>query len=221
VTYNIHGGRARGPLAAVIRAVEPDVVVANEAPRMPLVWRLRCSRLARQWDMRRAAGGRDAGQNLICVSSSVEVLSTSTRRLRQPLFQPMRGIVSAQCSLDGAEFGVVGVHLALPDAGRAGQARAAVAAAAQLRGPVIVCGDLNSLPGSPAWQTFDRAGFRDAGASAADLTFSAEEPRKRIDAVLVKGGARVLTCGVPANPPGPYESASDHRPVRAVLELAG
>jgi endonuclease/exonuclease/phosphatase family metal-dependent hydrolase len=95
-----------------------------------------------------------------------------------------------------------------------------VAVAAQLRGPVIVCGDLNSLPGSPAWRTFDRAGFRDVGASAADLTFSAEEPRKRIDAVLVKG-AQVLTCGVPADPPVPYQSASDHRPVRAVLELAG
>jgi endonuclease/exonuclease/phosphatase family metal-dependent hydrolase len=220
VTYNIHGGRARRPLAAVIRALDPHVLVANEAPRIPLLWRVRCSRLAGQWGLRRAAGGRDAGQNMICVSPGVEVLSTSACRLPQPLFQPMRGIVSAQCSLGGADFGIVGVHLALPDAGRAGQASAAVAAAARLRGPVIVCGDLNSLPGSPAWQTFDRAGFRDVGAPTADLTFSAKEPRKRIDAVLVRD-ATVLTCGVPPDPPVPYESASDHRPVRAVVELAG
>lgn len=218
VTYNIHSGRAGGLLAAVVRDLQPDVLVANEAPRTLLLWRLRCARLARQWGLRRAAGGRDAGQNMVCVTSRVHVLDTAVRRLRQPLFKPMRGIVTAQCSCDGVEFGIVGMHLSLLAARRAGEARSAVEAAVRLRGPVMICGDLNEPPGGPAWQVFERAGFLDVGA-AGDPTFPAGGRRKRIDAVLVKG-ATVLSYGVPTHPAVPYVKASDHCPVRAVVELA-
>jgi endonuclease/exonuclease/phosphatase family metal-dependent hydrolase len=218
VTYNIHGGRAGGLLAAVIRDLQPDVLVANEAPRAPLLWRLRCSRLARRWGLRRVAGGRDAGQNMVCVASHVQVLATSVRRLRQPLLKPMRGIVTAQCSCEGVEFGVVGVHLSLLAANRPAEARSAVADAARLRGPVMICGDLNEPPGGPAWQVFQRAGFLDVGV-AGDLTFPSDRRRKRIDAVLVRG-ASVLSYGVPTQPVVPYVEASDHCPVRAVVELA-
>jgi endonuclease/exonuclease/phosphatase family metal-dependent hydrolase len=216
-TYNIHGGREPAALAAVVTALAPDVLVANESPRFPLIWRLRCSRLARQWGLRRAAGGRDAGQNMLCVSSRVEVLATSVRRLRQPLFAPMRGIVAAQCALGGAEFGVVGVHLSLAGNRREAEARAAVAVAAELRGPVVVCGDLNEPPGHPAWEVFHHAGFRDFGTTC-DATFPSRSRRKRIDAVLVRN-ADVLSHGVPAQPAAAYERASDHCPVRAVVRL--
>lgn len=217
VTYNIHGGAARQPLAAVVTALAPDVLVANEAPRFPLIWRLRCSGLAREWGLRRVAGGRSAGQNMICVGPQVAVLATSVRRLRQPLLAPMRGIVTAQCSLDEVEFGVVGVHLSLLADRRADEARAAVAAAGGLRGPVMVCGDLNEPPGSPAWQVFDQAGFADVGPPH-DATFPSDHRRKRIDVVLVKD-AEVLAYGVPEQSAGAYERASDHCPVRAIVNL--
>lgn len=217
-TYNIHGGSARAPLAAVVTALDPDLLVVNEAPRFPLIWPLRCSRLAREWRLSRAAGGRDAGQNMLCTASRVQVLDTSVRRLRQPLFAPMRGIVTAQCSLDGVDFGVVGVHLSLSADRRGAEARSAVDAAAALRGPVIVCGDFNEPPGRPAWQVFREAGFRDFGAPD-DATFPSSQRRKRIDAVLVKN-ADVLSHGIPELPTALYEQASDHCPVLAVVELS-
>jgi endonuclease/exonuclease/phosphatase family metal-dependent hydrolase len=217
VTYNIHGGRQRAPLAAVVASLRPDVLVVNEAPRMPVLWRWKCERLAREWGLRRVTGGRDGGQNLLCVSSRVQVLSASARRLRQPLRAPMRGLVTAQCAVDGVEFGVTGVHLSLVRARREAEAGAAVAAAAGLRGPVVVCGDLNEPPGGPAWQIFRAAGYGDFGRPD-DLTFSSTNRRKRIDAVLVKG-ADVLSYGVPELPSA-YLRASDHCPVRAVLRLS-
>lgn len=216
VTYNIHGGSQRGPLAAVVTALRPDVLVVNEAPRMPLLWRWKCSRLAQEWGLRRVVGGRDAGQNMLCVSARVQVLSASARRLPQPLFAPMRGLVTAQCALDGVEFGVVGVHLSLVASRREGEAGAAVAVAAPLRGPVVVCGDLNETPERPAWGIFQRAGFVDFGQQH-DLTYSSTDRRKRIDAVLVKD-ADVQSYDVPTLPAA-YMRASDHCPVRVVVNL--
>lgn len=218
VTYNIHGGRAPAALARVVAALAPDVLVVNEAPRMPLVGRWRCNRMAAQWGLRRVAGGRDAGQNMLCVSSRVEIRSASARRLRQPLFEPMRGIVTAQCAVNGVEFGVVGVHLSLVTARRPTEAWAAIADAQRLRGPVMVCGDLNEISGHRAWQVFEQAGFADRG-RADDSTFSSTDRRKRIDAILVKGG-RVSSHGVPAELEAAYGPASDHCPVRAVVELS-
>lgn len=219
VTYNIHGARQRGPLTAVVTALRPDVLVVNEAPRMLLLWRWKCSHLAREWGLRRVAGGRNAGQNMLCVSPRIQVLSATARRLPQPLFAPMRGLATAQCVVNGVEFGVVGVHLSLDAPRREAEARAAVSVSAQLRGPVVIGGDLNEPPGRPAWEVFHRAGFVDFG-QPHDLTFSSTDRRKRIDAVLVNG-ARVQSYGVPPLAPAAYERASDHCPVLAVLELPG
>jgi endonuclease/exonuclease/phosphatase family metal-dependent hydrolase len=129
----------------------------------------------------------------------------------------MRGLVTAQCAVDGLEFGVVGVHLSLVAARREVEARAAVAAAGRLRGPVVICGDFNEPPGRPAWRIFHRAGFVDFGRPD-DFTFSSTHRRKRIDAVLVKG-AEVQSYGVPPLPAASRQ-ASDHCPVRAVLTLS-
>lgn len=219
VTYNIYGGSAREALAEVVTALEPDVVVANEAPRLPLLWRWKCSRLAADWGLRRAAGGRDAGQNLLCVSPGVQVHATSAQRLSQPLFAPMRGVVAAQCSMSGVDFGVVGVHLSLRAESRPAEARAAVEIANRLRGPIVLCGDLNERPGQPAWRVFEDAGFADFGAPG-EPTFSSTDRRKRIDVVLVRN-ATVLSYGVPELAAAAYERASDHCPVRAVIELPG
>jgi endonuclease/exonuclease/phosphatase family metal-dependent hydrolase len=217
VAYNVHGGSARGPLAQVVTALKPDVLVVNESPKLPLVWRWQCDRLAREWGLGRVAGGRNAGQNLLCASDRVEVLDSAASRLPQPLLKPIRGIVSAQCAIGGRPFGVVGVHLSLLPDRRAAEARAAVAVAAGFGGPVVVCGDLNERPGRPAWQQFAAAGFADVGA-ASGPTFSSADPRKRIDAILIRAG-RVISYGVPSLPPSLYSQASDHLPVCAVLEL--
>ncbi len=217
LTYNIAGGRHRSPLREVVRTVAPDVLVVNETPKLPLVWRWQCARLASDWRLTRAAGGRDAGSNMICLASRVEVLATSVRRLSQPRFAPRRGIVTAQCRVAGVEFGVVGVQLSLFAERRPVEAQLAVQAADALRGPVVVCGDLNEPPRRPAWRVLHRAGFVDFGDDT-DPTFSTTSLVKRIDAVLVRAAA-VSSYGVPDGVLQLLGTASDHCPVRAVIEL--
>lgn len=221
VSYNILGARYAKPLAAVVRALEPDVLVVNETPKVPLVWPLQCDALASAWGMRRAAGGRSAGSNMICVSERVQVLGSSARRLRQPRFKPRRGIVTLQGAFQGVEFGVVGVHLSLIRVSHPTETAAALADAARLRGAVLMCGDLNERPREPAWAHFESEGFVDrAPPGPASNTSTAVEPVKRIDALLVRG-ADVVRHEVPLFVGGDLLGrASDHLPVLVEVTLS-
>ena len=140
-------------------------------------------------------------------------------RLRQPLFQPRRGIAWAQLRVDGRLMGVVSCHLSLDRDRRLTEVRRIIEIASMLRGPVIVGGDLNERPGGPSWKRLRDAGFRDPG-SDEWLTFPAEAPTARIDALLVRGTtAKVLSHGDPGVPEELLRAASDHRPVLAEIKL--
>ena len=217
MTYNIHGGRRRRELARVVRSVAPDVLVANESPKLPLLWRWQCERLSRDWAMRYIAGGRSAGSNLLVGSSRVQVLHSRACRDPQPLFQPRRGIVTAQLQLGTILYGLVGCHLSLRPDTRHREVELVIEAAATLSGPVVVAGDLNEVPGGHCWTRLKAAGFTDAGATSGP-TFPATSPDRRIDAVLVRG-AGVRDQPAAALHPQLLAVASDHRPVAALLEL--
>lgn len=217
VSYNVYGVRYREGLRHVVTTLAPDVIVVNETPKVPLVWRSQCNRLARSWGMRRVAGGRDAGSNMICVSERVQVEMVSARRLRQPRFKPRRGVVTAQLAVDGVEFGVVGVHLSLMRDSRPVEAAAAIADSAGLRGPLLMCGDLNEGPQNPCWQLFRGVGLVDHADSQA-FTSTAAQPVNRIDALLVRG-AEVIEHVVPDVPGQDMGAASDHLPVLARIRI--
>ena len=219
MTYNILlGGRRGEPLHEVVRAVAPDVLLVNECPKNPLVWKRGCHRLAQRWRMRYVVGGRPAGSNMIAVSRRVAVRSATQLVLPQPRFQPRRGIAVAQLRMAGRLVGVVSCHLSLDRDRRLYEARRVLAVAERLRGPVVVGGDLNEPANGPTWDLFRRAGFADAG-SGQWRTFPAEDPRRRIDALLVRGHVLVLGRGDPGVDPGLLAAASDHRPVLAELEI--
>ncbi len=217
MSYNVYGARYGSALRQVIRTVSPDVLVVNETPKVPLVWRWQCDRLARSWGLRRAAGGRDAGSNMVCVSSRIEVEWTTARRLHQPRFKPRRGIVAVQCAVDGMPFGVVGVHLSLLSWSRPTEAAAAIADAQRVKGPLLICGDFNERPDRPSWQAFRDIGLVDHAHPDA-FTSQAATPNKRIDALLVRD-AEVLEHAVPDLPPDQLAAASDHLPVVARVEI--
>jgi len=222
--YNIfRGGRNRRALAEVVRAVDPDLVVVNECPKAPLLWRAGCASLAEEWGMRVVAGGRPAGSNLLLARPGLEVRRSVAFRIPQPSFAPRRGVVAAQLRVEGRLLGVVGCHLSLDRDSHDAEVRAVVGAAAGLRGPVVLAGDLNEAPGGASWTRFARAGFVDPAASEPDAaqwaTFPADAPRKRIDAVLVRGGLVVRHLGDPGVPADLLARASDHRPVLAEVEL--
>lgn len=219
-TYNILlGGRRGSPLHEAVRRLEADVLLVNESPKLPLLWRRRCARLLEQWGLRYVAGGRPAGSNLVAVGPGVAVKSAGAERLRQPLFKPRRGIAWAQLRVEGRLLGVVVCHLSLDPGSRLREVQRVLEVASGLRGPVVVAGDLNEPPRGPSWQRLRDAGFADHG-SGAWRTFPADRPEARIDALLVRGTtARVVSHGDPGLPEGLLGAASDHRPVVAELEL--
>lgn len=219
VTYNIFmAGRKGQAVHDVVRAMRPDVLLVNESPKWPLIWRRRCRRLADAWGMRFVTGGRLAGSNMVVVGQGVQVKRAGSEKLRQPLFQPRRGIAWAQLRIGGQLVGVVCCHLSLTKQRRMREVGRVIAVAGKLRGPVIVAGDLNEPPDGPSWRRLREAGFVDHGSDEWP-TYPAEHPEKRIDALVVRGAALVVRHGDPGVPPELLVRASDHLPVLGVLDL--
>jgi endonuclease/exonuclease/phosphatase family metal-dependent hydrolase len=219
MTYNILGARHREVLGTLVREVGPDVLLVNETPKLPIVSNLQCRRLAREWELHLRAGGRSAGSNMILTSERVPVTSTFARRIPQPCFKPRRGVVAIQAELEGQPIGFVGCHLSLIAGSRVHELTDYVLVAAdRLEGPVVLAGDLNETPGKPAWQRLLDAGFVDHSGPP-EMTFPAQAPNRRIDALLVRGNVRVLERRVPGVNPAEFAEASDHRPVTALVQM--
>lgn len=111
---------------------------------------------------------------------------------------------------------------------RSEQADAVVAAFADWKGPAVVAGDLNDVPGSVTLRTLAEAGFVDAYAVAGGgerPTFDAANPYiwqpelvgRRVDHVLVRGLAVADAAIVLDGADGPV--VSDHYGVRARLRV--
>ena len=219
MTYNIlMGGRNGSVLSRVIRGATPDILLVNESPKTPLLWKRQAHRLADAWGMGYVVGGRPAGSNMIAVTPTAGVKARGAETLDQPLFQPRRGVAWAQLRVQGRLLGAVSCHLSLDRRRRLHEVERVLGIADRLRGPVIIGGDLNETPNGPVWQRFARAGYLDHG-SRGDRTYPANAPAKRIDALLVRGGVDVLSHGVPDLDPALLAAASDHLPLIATLRL--
>jgi endonuclease/exonuclease/phosphatase family metal-dependent hydrolase len=214
LTYNVHGLRDdRAALVGLVRELEPDAVVVQEAPRR-FRWRHKCAALADDFGMVVAAGGMPSLGNLLLVSLRLKVHETWC--LRYPLTpgRHLRGAAFAHCSVRGAAFTLSGSHLATDPVERPAQAARWKEALAAIDGPVIAGGDLNEGPGGGAWRTV-ADGFVTTPSAA--LTFPATLPRHRLDALFVTPDIAVER----------YEAidsdlarrASDHLPVLADLSL--
>ena len=219
MTYNIYLGGRGGPLLdQVVRAAEPDVLVVNESPHYPVVWRRQCRKLARRWGMEMVVGGRPAGSLMLLVRPDLRVTFRHQKVLGRPPFRPRRGIASAEVEVRGQRVGIVGCHLSLHPDERAREVEKVIEEADSLGDPVVVAGDLNERPNRQSWRQLREAGFVDHG-TREWLTFPADSAVKRIDAVLVRGDLTVSHHGDPGVPADLLAAASDHRPVLAVLDL--
>lgn len=219
MTYNVLSLRLGADrVAAVIRACEPDVVCVQEAPRF-LGWRRACARLALDAGLRIVTGGRPAAANLLLVRPGIGVTERRDVKLRwrPPLHR--RGVAIAVLDVAGTPLVVASTHLSLDDDERLGQARAVADLVGRYAAPAILAGDVNEDPDGPAYRHL-AAAFADAYAAAPDgdgLTSTARHPRRRIDGIFVDRRVEVLRCGVP-DVPG-IEDASDHRPLRAIVNM--
>ncbi|MBV7411269.1 endonuclease/exonuclease/phosphatase family protein [Dermabacteraceae bacterium TAE3-ERU27] len=100
---------------------------------------------------------------------------------------------------------------------RLSQARQLAAEVKQVSGPLVVMGDLNSIPKNPEVRTLVGAGLVDTGAASSDKygqkgSFPVRTPLFRIDYIFARemsvAGYRVIRS-----------EASDHRPISADLIL--
>lgn len=236
VTYNVRDLLDdRDAVAHVLRSLRCDVACLQEVPRR---WfqRRAVDRLARETALRWASGGRASGGTAVFVSRRVTLAHAHAFHL--PVSGPLtrtRGAAAATLTIDGATLTAVSVHLPLSPAERVTHARIVrtrLAAAPALAGgatSLVVAGDLNEPPGGDAWGVLG-AGLEDAAAlsGVAAPTFTARNPRRRIDAVLVSSDVAVRAVHVPGSggDDGPdvslddLRSASDHLPVVVDLLLA-
>ncbi len=217
-SYNVRELRDdRRAVVDVIRAMAPDLLAVQEAPK-GWGWRRRCAALAAECGMRIVAGYRDKGAgNLILVRPAVPVLDTMTLHLPRRPFRRSRTAVFVRCAAFGSQRIVVtGTHLDTVAARRGDQIErvaAAVKAFAAVEDALIVAGDFNETPGGVVWRRLSALGLTDVGAADPAPTFSVGSPRRRIDAIfcsasLVSKNYRVWRAGGVA-------AASDHFPIVA------
>jgi endonuclease/exonuclease/phosphatase family metal-dependent hydrolase len=219
LSYNVRSLRDDSQaVATVIRALEPDVVCIQEAPRF-LRWRSKCAALARESGLYIVTGGRPAGAMLLMTSLRTRVVSAQDVLLSKKPRLHQRGLAIGVLEIDGARFGVASMHLDLDAGERLRHVDEVVRHLDALGVPVVVAGDVNEKPGAPAWRALaDR--YQDAYAVAPTgdgLTYSAKEPVKQIDGVFVDPRITVVSCGVPDV--AGTETASDHLPLLAVLQV--
>ena len=100
------------------------------------------------------------------------------------------------------------------DAARLREAKRALELATTCKAPLLIMGDFNDTPGSPAYGLFTER-FQDCCGVAGDWwekTWPASFPITRIDYIWVSRHFRVLRCYAP------HSSASDHLPVIAEIQ---
>jgi endonuclease/exonuclease/phosphatase family metal-dependent hydrolase len=219
VSYNVHTLRDDpAALRAVVRALAPDVLILQEAPRR-FRWRTRTASLAHDFGLVVAVGGLPALGNLVLTNLRVRVHQSWC--LRYPLTpgRHLRGAAFARCSVGASRFAVVGSHLSTDPIERPGQAVLLKKAMSELDAPVICGADLNENSGGAAWRTV-ADGLVDSAVAAerADVhTFSCAAPRDRIDALFVDPSIQVRRYEVVDSPE--TRRASDHFPLVADLTL--
>lgn len=225
VSYNVRSLRDdAAAVAATLRALEVDLAVVQEAPRL---WRsaASCRALAEAAGLRVLTGGRASAGNLILGAKRVGPVGTGRLRLPRQGRRHRRAVALAVVDIDGVRLAVAGSHLSLDPLERRAQARRVAAWLGRQRrersATHLVLGvDVNDVPGSPAWLALTEQ-LRDAHALTpvgGGATFPARGPDRRLDAVFVSADVGVLGCGVPPGLIDPAR-ATDHLPVLAELTL--
>jgi endonuclease/exonuclease/phosphatase family metal-dependent hydrolase len=217
--YNIHSSRDDlNALAAVVKGLNPDILIVQEGPRR-FRWRTKAAALARSFDMLYGTGGLPSLGNVIMTNLRVRVRETWAVRFPLKPGRHLRGAAFARCEVGGVAFTAVGTHLSTDAEERPSQAELLRQAIAQIKGPVILGGDLNDVPNSRTWE-LAHTGLVDVGdrMGAGDVrTFPCRGADRRIDTIAVSEGIGLEAYHVETG--DLTRRASDHFPVVADLAL--
>jgi endonuclease/exonuclease/phosphatase family metal-dependent hydrolase len=232
LTYNVRSLRDDADaVARVIRSADPHLVCIQEAPRFAR-WRTKCAALARRSGMVVVTGGRTAAGNLILSSLAVDVVAHRDQLLSRDPGLHQRGVALASLRWRGLHLGLAATHLDLEPQPRlrhvaeieralADFLATSAAAGTGAAGPVatVVAADVNDEPGSATWAalTDDRTDAFAVAGTGDQNTFTAANPRRRLDGVFLGGAVTAVAATVLDG--ADVTRASDHRPVLVELEL--
>lgn len=202
-------------IADLIRAQRPDLVALQEVDQ-------RCRRsgsvdqtaeLARLTGMHGVFGkamDHDGGEYGQAILSRHRIAGTKVHRL--PGDGEPRIAFAAEIEAGGERVTFVTVHLDhRGDERRVKQAETLAKVLAATAGPVVLAGDFNDVPGSPALSVFGEP-WKPVVKREPVATHPAGRPEKEIDHLFVRGLEPVGKAVVL-----PEAVASDHRPVSAVV----
>lgn len=230
VTYNIHHGEGTDGrldlprIANVLKQLEPDLVALQEVDcRTTRSGGVdQAAELGRLTGMHFAFGKAmdyAGGQYGEAILSREPLTEVHVHALAAPEGKEPRAALAATARVGGAEgpaLRFVATHLDHTSSDlRMAQITALSRALENPAGmPAILAGDLNASPDAPEIRTLAER-WTDASAGQPQMSFPSDKPKIRIDYLFIRpsGGWRVIESRVIDEP-----VASDHRPVRVVLE---
>lgn len=216
-SYNVRAFKDdKDALVEVVRRIDPDVLLVQEAPRHPGSGH-RVASFADRVGLTWADGRRGRMSTTLLSSLRLDLLSCEHRNLPVGRREEPRGYAVAQLRLPGHRpFAAVSVHLSLRAAQRGPHAEQILRGIDDFGASAAVLGgDLNDTYGEGAWRDL---GARMREVTGDPLTSPSGTPGKTIDGLLVSGP---LGASVPRLDLDPLllRAATDHRPVYVDLNL--
>jgi len=235
LTYNVHscigtdGKHAPERIAEVIASAEPDVVCLQELDlRRAKTLHADQSRLIADYldmtfEFHPTVKRKDEhfGDAILSKHPMTLVRATTFPMVPRPIPNELRGAVWTKVIMGGDVWQVMNTHFGLGREERRLQARhfATDWIAQAMPGPLVVCGDLNSRPGSAVHRMLARDVvdvYRSSGAHRG-RTFPTGLPLLCLDYVFATPSVRVNRVEVLRTPLS--RIASDHFPIVADLEV--
>lgn len=237
-SYNLRSLRDdAAAAAAVVRAIDPDVLLLQEVPRYPLS-SYRIADFARRCELMWSGRTRLTSGTGLMTSIRVQASDSVDRslpvqgRLPWTTSGDPRSYTVAQVAVPGGTpFTAVSIHLSLDADERLAHVRQVLSeldvdpdeepAAAPAEGAagipaMVVGGDLNETLEGAAWSVLGR---RLSLASADARTFPSRAPRTRIDAIFATSGLNARPGGAVDLDPAMLAAATDHLPVWIDLDV--
>lgn len=215
-TYNLRGLKDDAhAAAAVVRALDPDVLLLQEVPRYPGS-DYAVSSFAREAGLLWSGRTRLLSGTSLMTHLRLESSDSRDRKLRVGLRENPRSYTVARVrKVGGPWVTVVSVHLSLVGDQRVDHIRTVLGEveddpAVPPQGPLVVGGDLNENADGRAWQLIaDRL----VEVSDDRPTFPAAGPQHRLDAIFSRGHRSVRPCDPALLDGQDLAAASDHLPV--------
>ncbi len=226
MTYNIRRGRGidwkvdLGRIADVIQSYAPDVVTLQEVD----IGRKRTGRIDQPSELAKRLGMEMlfapcveyAEGERYGLATLTRLPIKSSRQIALPLkyrSEPRSSLITVLGWGENHVVEVINTHLSMLFKERPGQV--AALAAEMANEALIVAGDFNMTPWSPAYRSLRHGSFLHSATRFA-RTWPAPAPFMPLDHILYRGQVRIVNAEAWLG--GPARSASDHLPV--VVELA-